>query len=98
MGASLAWSAQEEAEQKAEEVPNFPYQEVVTKEGLVFRVPQDMPIEKRGGILAPIPFDEYTYGKLKQIDHAIATLEARLTKLEEELSSLKKEKGAPLKS
>jgi hypothetical protein len=67
----------------AEDEANFKYQTVTTKEGLTFRVPEDMPIESRGGIQAPIPFDEYMYGKFKQMDGRLARIEAQLQKIEE---------------
>ena len=57
---------------------NFQYRTVVTKEGLHFRVPEDMPIEKRGGIEAPIPFDEYMYSRFQQIDKRLKNMEAML--------------------
>jgi len=62
---------------------NFRYQTVTTKDGLTFRVPEDMPIEKRGGIQAPIPFDEYMYGKFKQMDVRLQRMEAQLNKIQE---------------
>lgn len=66
----------------AEEDPNFQYQTVTTKEGLTFRVPEDMPIERRGGIQAPIPFDEYMYGKFKQMDTRLQRMETLLERIE----------------
>lgn len=62
---------------------NFRYQTVTTKDGLTFRVPEDMPIEKRGGIEAPIPFDEYMYGKFKQMDTRLQRMEAQLQKIQD---------------
>ena len=61
---------------------NFKYTSVTTKEGLVFRVPEDMPIETRAGIQAPVPFDEYMYGKFKQIDEKLARIEKKLDTIE----------------
>lgn len=61
---------------------NFQYTTVTTKEGLTFRVPDDMPIENRGGIVAPIPFDEYAYGKFKRMEKRLAQMEARVEKME----------------
>ena len=66
-----------EDEKKSKDLPNFKYNTVKTPEGLAFRVPEDMPIEKRGGILAPIPFDEYMYGKFKQLDERLNAIDAK---------------------
>ncbi len=60
----------------------FRYQTVTSKDGLTYRVPEDMPIEKRGGIEAPIPFDEYMYGKFKQMDVRLQRMEAQLDKIQ----------------
>jgi len=35
--------------------------------GLNFQVPEDWPIEKRGGVLAPIPTEEYVLNKFKEV-------------------------------
>jgi hypothetical protein len=67
----------------AQEDINFQYQTVTTKDGLTFRVPEDMPIEKRGGIQAPIPFDEYMYGKFKKMDTRLQRMETQLQKIQE---------------
>ncbi len=73
-------------EQKDEKLDSiFPYT-VKTKEGLIFRVPEDMPIEKRGGIIAPIPFDEYVSRKLKLMSDDLNEIKVRLDKIEGEKS------------
>lgn len=74
------------AEDAADE--NYPYSTVTTPEGLTFRVPEDMPIEKRGGIVAPIPFDEYTYGKFKKIEKRLEAMDGRLERIEKALATL----------
>lgn len=68
--------------------PNFPYKTVQTKEGLVFYVPADMPIEMRDGIQAPIPFDEYVYGKFGRVESKISQMNDRLNRIEEKLDRL----------
>jgi len=40
-------------------------QNTKTRNGLNFQVPEDWPIEKRGGIVAPIPTEEYISIKFK---------------------------------
>ena len=67
---------------------DFQYSEVMAKSGLKYRVPEDMPIENRNGIEAPIPFDEYMYSKFKKIDE-------RLTRIEETLDHIEKIVAAP---
>jgi len=70
----------------AEEDLNFKYQTVTTKEGLTFRVPEDMPVETRNGIVAPIPFDEYMFGKFGQLDRRLKAIDAKLERIEKLLS------------
>ncbi|HTL71268.1 MAG TPA: hypothetical protein VL404_08270 [Candidatus Eisenbacteria bacterium] len=84
---------------RAEDAPsgdsdtNFQYSTVTTKEGLTYRVPEDMPIETRGGIQAPIPFDEYMYGKFRKLEDRLKGIEAQLDRVEKLLLSLKDEKS-----
>jgi len=46
-----------------------------TSERLHFNVPPDWPIEKRGGIMAPIPIEEYLARKFKALDARLRVLE-----------------------
>lgn len=62
----------------AAETEEFKYRSVTTPEGLTFRIPEDMPIEKRNGIQTPIPFDEYMYGKFKQMENRLNSMDAKL--------------------
>ena len=78
LGAGVWGFTADEQKSLQDENANFKYHTVATKEGLVFRVPEDMPIEKRGGILAPLPFDEYMYGKFKQMEDRLKRLEAKV--------------------
>ena len=73
---------EEQKNEMKEDVKNFKYQSVQTDNGLNFRVPEDMPIEKRNGIQAPIPFDEYMYGKFKQLDTRLENIDKKLERLE----------------
>ena len=77
-----------------EDVKDFKYQ-VISSDGLNFRVPEDMPIEKRAGIEAPIPFDEYMYGKFKQLDSRLDSIEKKLDNIESLLSPKPKAKPQP---
>jgi len=89
---------EEQEKEIRKEAENFNYQTVTTSEGLNFRVPEDMPIEKRNGIVAPIPFDEYMYGKFKQIDERLKSMEAKLDSIKQLIASIKESNPKPLKS
>jgi len=67
---------------KTELPPNFKYRTVTTKDGLHFRVPEDMPVVERGGIQMALPFDEYVYGKFGKFEARVARLEAKVKALE----------------
>ncbi len=88
--APVVWCADETAPQtEAPEDTNFHYQTKMTKEGLFFRVPEDMPIERRGGLQVPMQFDEYMYGKFKQLDDTLKEIGARLGHIESMLTEIK---------
>ena len=87
-----------EEEQIRKEAGNFKYNTVTPKEGLLFRVPEDMPVETRNGIQAPIPFDEYMYGKFKQMDERLKSIETKLDNIEKLITSPKEEKRSTLAS
>ncbi len=55
------------------------------RSGLNFQVPEDWPIEKRGGILAPIPTEEYFLIKFKASEEAFQAIKADLASKFEEL-------------
>ena len=83
-----AWA---EDEQEGE-FSTFDYKVITTKEGLSYRIPEDMPIETRNGVQAPIPFDEYIYGKFKTMEKRVGALETKIAALEKIAQSLKQEK------
>ena len=87
----------EEADEIRKEATNFKYNTVTTKEGLNFRVPEDMPVETRNGIQSPIPFDEYMYGKFKQIENRLNSIDAKLNNIEAMLTAPKDSKPKELK-
>jgi hypothetical protein len=49
-----------------------------TKDNLSFQLPPDWPVEKRGGITAPIPVEEYLAMKFKGVESKLQALEQRL--------------------
>jgi hypothetical protein len=75
----------------AQDDSQFKYQTVTTKEGLSFRIPEDMPIETRNGIQIPIPFDEYMYSKFKQMDNRLNAMDAKLEAIQKFLAEMREE-------
>jgi hypothetical protein len=53
-----------------------------TKEQLHFELPPDWPVEKRGGIVAPIPVEEYLAKKFKSLEAQLQAIEQRLNGLD----------------
>ncbi len=45
------------------------------QEGLRFTLPPDWPVEKRGGVVAPIPIEEYLARKFSAMDNRLRSLE-----------------------
>ncbi len=80
----------EENEKLVQETKNYKFKTVTTKEGLNFNIPEDMPIEKRNGVTAPIPFDEYMYFKLRKVEEKLASLEKKIDELQSVFSAFKK--------
>ena len=89
---------EEHLSQMKQEVKDFKYQVVQSQAGLNYRVPEDMPIEKRAGIEAPIPFDEYMYGKFKQIDSRLENIEKKLDHIDKSVSPRSEAKPAASES
>jgi len=57
----------------------IPGNPTIKQGGLNFQVPEDWPIEKRGGILAPIPTEEYVSIKFKATEEKFETIKQALT-------------------
>lgn len=95
LGLSTAAVSADDPNAPKAETPNFPYKTLKTKEGLIFRVPSDMPVETRGGIQAPIPFDEYVYGKFEALESKYLRLEKRTALLEQKIERLSPAAGVP---
>ena len=82
-GASPAW-----AEDGASKEPATVRK---TEEGLHFNVPPDWPVEKRGGIMAPIPVEEYLAKKFKSFETELQSMEQRINGLDVRLRLLEEE-------
>lgn len=52
-----------------------------SQKGLHFGVPEDWPIEKRGGVLAPVPVEEYVMARFKNTAAQLETMKNELTGL-----------------
>jgi len=55
--------------------------------GLNFQVPEDWPIEKRGGIVGPIPMEEYMSIKFEAVEEKFSTIKNDLSDKFQELQS-----------
>ena len=72
-----------------------------TEDGLHFNLPADWPIEKRGGITAPIPIEEYLARKFKALDARLQALEGQFSGFDVRLRVLEEEakkRRQPLRS
>ncbi len=73
------------------------------KDGLYFKVPPDWPIEKRGGVVAPIPIEEYLARKfnglekrLQEMGQQIGSMDLRVRVLEEDAKKQRRlQAGSP---
>ena len=75
--------------QKAEdEIKNYRFKTVTTPEGLNFKIPEDMPIETRNGLKAPIPYDEYLYFKFKKLEEKLVETGAKIDKMADTLKKI----------
>ena len=63
-----------------------------TSERLHFKVPADWPIEKRGGVTAPIPIEEYLARKFKALEGSVQSMEQRVNGLDLRLRVVEEEK------
>jgi len=65
-----------------------------SKNGLHFQVPDDWPIEERGGIVAPIPIEEYLARKFEKLELRIRTIEQSLSGIDLRLRVLEEKSKA----
>ena len=76
--APWVWAAEEEDPVQ----PPGPATVRKTKEQLHFELPPDWPVEKRGGIVGPIPVEEYLAMKFKRLESRLQTIEQHLNGLD----------------
>ena len=62
-----------------------------TAERLHFTVPPDWPIEKRGGVMAPIPIEEYLGRKFNAMESQLQSLEQRVNGFDLRLRALEEQ-------
>ena len=77
----------------AEEARKEPVTIEKTSDQLHFKLPADWPIEKRAGMVQPIPVEEYLAMKFKAIENRLQAIEQRLSGLDLRLRVL--EEGLP---
>lgn len=53
-----------------------------TQEKLHFQLPPDWPIERRGGMVGPIPVEEYLATKFKELDARLQVIQQQVNGLE----------------
>ena len=94
VGASLCLVLPAEGEEKKGVVT------VETPEGLRFSLPPDWPVEKRNGVVGPIPLEEYLSRKFDGIEKRLKTLEEKISAIDLRMRVLEEEsrKKAPLSS
>jgi hypothetical protein len=80
-GTALAYD-ESAAQKTAEEMKAYRFETVTTKEGLTFSIPSDMPIERKDGLVQPIPFEEYLYFRFKKMEERMDQLDRRLDDFE----------------
>lgn len=64
---------------------------VKSKDGLHFKVPADMPIVERGGVILPLPTDEYLIQKINALTERMDDLRNRTEALDQKVDSLNKQ-------
>lgn len=80
--AGLAWAVTLASPGVAEEPSSQAGTVRKTSQGLHFNVPPDWPIEERGGVVAPIPIEEYLAKKFGAIEARLQALEQRFNGLD----------------
>ena len=74
--AGAAWAQAEEGSSQSDMAVEK------TAERLHFKVPADWPIEKRNGVVAPIPVEEYLARKFSSLDQQLQAIEQRVSGLD----------------
>lgn len=64
---------------------------VKTADGLRFKLPPDWPVEKRNGIVSPIPVEEYLSKKLSAIESRLQQLEQQMVAADLRLRAMEEE-------
>lgn len=62
-------------------------------DGHKFRVPEDMPIEKKDGIIAPMEISEYISRKFAKLEKRVEGMEISMKEIEDRLNSLQGDAG-----
>ena len=79
-----------ERQKTEEEMKKYRFKTVTTPEGLNFNIPEDMPIETRNGLKAPIPYDEYLYFKFRKLEEKLNETNAKIDSMAASLEKIQK--------
>ena len=94
-GAILAAALWASLAQAKDVPPEKPATIRTTKEGLHFNVPPDWPVEKRNGVVGPIPIEEYLARKFTSLEAQIQLLEQHLNGVDVRLRVLEERAKQP---
>lgn len=84
------------AQQQEDAEEEFEYKAVIkTVGGINFEVPEDRPIEKKDGIIAPMALDKYVALKIHRMEKRLNSLEESMKNIEKELISIKQDVKPP---
>lgn len=76
----------------AEEDEEFEYKTVIkVVDGIKFDVPEDRPIERKDGVIGPMPMDKYVAFKFSKSEKRLEKIEDSIERIEEDLKLIRKD-------
>ncbi|MBI4598501.1 MAG: hypothetical protein HY737_08905 [Candidatus Omnitrophica bacterium] len=66
-----------------------------TEDRLHFQLPQDWPVERRNGMIAPVPVEEYLAMKFGAIEERLQAIEQRLKGFDARLQAVEEQQKTP---
>lgn len=80
------------AQEDNDDGEEFQYNTVVkVVDGLKFNVPEDRPIEKKDGVVMPMPIDKYVALKFSRLGKRLEKMEDSIRKIQADLSSVRED-------
>ena len=71
---------------------NFKYKTITkTVDGINFELPEDRPVEKKNGIITPMPIDEYVAMKFWKMENNLKEMDASIAEIRADLDKYKAE-------